>query len=158
MGRRGPKPSPTAVKKVRGDRRINQDEPVMPAAMPDCPDHLTGEARVEWDRQCEMLYECGILTEADRAILTVYCDAWGQYVEASNDLRKYGRMLVSKEGTPYQSPAFNIAVRLWKLVQTLSAEIGATPTSRNGVTAVKPVGNADDKADDKAEFFLKVTG
>ena len=157
MGRGGGrKPSPTAIKVARGDRRINKDEPKPPAGAPDCPKHLMGEARTEWDRLCEMLYGCGILTEADRAIMTVYCDAWGQYVDASIDLRKYGRMLISKKtGIPYDSPAFTQATRLMTLVKALSSEIGMTPSSRNGVTAVKPEAS---NGDGKAEFFLKVTG
>jgi hypothetical protein len=52
MGRRGPKPAPTALKIAAGVRadRINVDSPAGPVGVPTPPPWLTGEARAEWDR------------------------------------------------------------------------------------------------------------
>ena len=47
---RGRKPKPTAVKIDEGNpgkRRINGREPKPPASLPDCPAHLSDEAKLE---------------------------------------------------------------------------------------------------------------
>lgn len=54
----GRKSKPTAVKKLEGNlgkRKLNKKEPVPAKRMPDYPDWLLPEAKVEWERLCEKL-------------------------------------------------------------------------------------------------------
>ena len=69
---RGRKPKPTALKLIEGNpgkRAINGQEPMPPASLPDCPQHLTTEARAEWQRLAEILNGIGLLTQVDRAAM-----------------------------------------------------------------------------------------
>ena len=72
MGRRGPAPKPTALKRLQGNpgkRALNDSEPRPTATMPRCPTHLQGEARAEWRRVARGLHDAGLLTQIDRAAL-----------------------------------------------------------------------------------------
>ena len=46
------------------------------------PHFLKGEARREWTRVARVLRKNGLLTEADRSMLTLYCEAHQTYREA----------------------------------------------------------------------------
>lgn len=73
---RGPKPTPTALRRLQGNpgkRAGNHDEPVPPADLPTCPNHLNAPAREEWDRLASVLHEMGVVTLVDRAALAAYC-------------------------------------------------------------------------------------
>lgn len=84
MGQRGPKPTPLAVKALTGARiRTAADlgDGVHPEVrVPTMPKHLIGPARTEWKRIAPLLIELRLLTELDRAALTMYCQAWGELV------------------------------------------------------------------------------
>lgn len=86
----GRKPLPTHLKMVRGTLqkcRMNPDEPTPAPEIPDAPPHLSPEAREEWERLALELYELGILSTIDRAALAAYCQAYGRWVEAEEQLR-----------------------------------------------------------------------
>jgi hypothetical protein len=68
--KRGPKPTPTALRRLQGNpgkRAWNHDEPVPPADLPTCPDHLNAAARDEWERLASVLHEMGVVTLVDDA-------------------------------------------------------------------------------------------
>ena len=59
------------------------DDTVRPAvSIPTCPPHLGPDAREEWDRITVHLEKLGLITDIDRAALSAYCSAWGDYVWA----------------------------------------------------------------------------
>lgn len=89
MGLRGPAPTPTRILETRGSWRakINDGELRFPEGEPNCPAFLSREAKAEWRRQVELLRAAGILTEADRAALAVYCEAWGEFAELCTRLK-----------------------------------------------------------------------
>ena len=83
MGARGPCPTPTAVLEARGSTvpgRRRTGEPRPPVEAPGCPSWLSREARAEWRRVVAELERMGVIAKADRAALTVYCEAWGDFV------------------------------------------------------------------------------
>jgi len=47
MGKRGPRPAPTGLRLVKGERasRLNTDEPQPKEGLPACPDEATAEVR-----------------------------------------------------------------------------------------------------------------
>ena len=61
MGKRGPRPTPTAVLRARGSRRADRNpdrlEPEPPPGPPECPAWLNADAKVVWDQMVALLSE-----------------------------------------------------------------------------------------------------
>jgi P27 family predicted phage terminase small subunit len=163
MGRpRGNKPAPTQLKLIKGtrDSRINKSEAHISASgMPEPPEHLSPEARIEWDRVCPDLYKAGLLTKVDRAILGAYCSAYGRWQLAEMALATYrtkreregdlyhGIVLGTTHGNTVQNPMVG-AVRTALLdMSRYCTDLGMTPSSRGRVTAAPPAPESEDPAD-----------
>jgi len=149
MAKPGPKPSPTAIKKLRGNpgnRPLNANEPDIPTDMPDCPDHLDKIGKTEWTRLAVLLDGRGLITKAERAVLTAYCETWSIHVKASKDLHTYGMILMSDKGVPYQSPYLGIVNVSTRTLMALAAELGLSPSSRSRITAAPTKKVVDPKA------------
>ncbi len=137
--KRGPKPTPTALRRLQGNpgkRAWNHDEPVPPADLPTCPDHLNAAAREEWDRLASVLHEMGVVTLVDRAALAAYCQCYGRWVEAEEKMRTTPMLLKTASGYVQQSPWLSIANKQLELMGRYMAELGLTPASRSRVTSV----------------------
>lgn len=135
---RGPKPKPTALRRLQGNpgkRGYNHDEPVAPDAMPDCPPHLGFAAREEWDRLAEVLHRMGVLTTVDRAALAAYCQCYGRWVEAEEKLQSTPMLLKTATGYVQQSPWLSISNKQLELMGRYMAELGLTPAARSRVAA-----------------------
>jgi P27 family predicted phage terminase small subunit len=136
---RGRKPKPTALKRLSGNpgkRGYNHDEPVPPDGLPDCPAHLSFDAREEWHRLAATLHRMGILTTVDRAALAAYCQAWGRWVEAEEKLQGSPTLLKSPSGYVQQNPWLSIANKQLEIMGRYMAELGLTPASRSRVQVV----------------------
>ena len=145
-GRSGRRPEPTALKVLRGNpgkRPLNPREPRPKVAVPPCPAHLTGEARLEWRRASRLLAQMGLLSRMDKAALALYCQAWGRWVEAEEGLKKHGVMVKSPNGFPMQSPYLAVANEVMEQLRALLAEFGMTPSSRTRLS-VDPQGKEPD--------------
>jgi P27 family predicted phage terminase small subunit len=141
---RGRKPKPTHLKIVTGNpghRSLNENEPEFEPAMPSPPPHLSDEAKVEWGRVSELLYNAGLLTKVDRAVLAAYCQSYGVWVQAElalADMAKnqaVGRALLikTKSGNYIQNPlvgTINVAKRDCIRYAT---ELGMTPSARSRI-------------------------
>lgn len=135
---RGRPPKPTELKKLEGNpgkRPLNKREAKPDDTMPHCPDHLSEEAKREWKRMAARLRKVGLLTYVDRAALAMYCQAWGRWVKAEEELAKEdgGEVVTTDKGNLVQSPWLAIANRSMKQVQSLAAEFGMTPSARSRV-------------------------
>ncbi len=90
MGARGPAPTPTALKLVRGTARRDRMNPAEP--MPGAlevgsvpPPWLMGvRRRRAWVELAELLGDQHVLTAMDAAALALLVDAYGDYLEASD--------------------------------------------------------------------------
>lgn len=157
MGERGPKPAPVALQLVRGDPR-NQgkgklaallDETIRPTVeIPAPPKTLSKEARAEWERIAPHLASLGLVSQIDRAALTAYCTAWGDYEWAEKriaELNKAARALGDKTGdagrigkTPSGylqiSVQLQIRNRALEFMDKFLAQFGMSPSSRSRVT------------------------
>lgn len=141
MGRRGPAPEPTALKRLKGNpgkRPLNREEPRPPSTMPRCPSHLTGEARAEWRRVARTLYELGLLTGVDRAALAVYCQAWARWVKAEGQVAKHGEVVKTAAGNVMQNPYLSIANRAMRQMRDMARELGMTPSARSQIRVAPP--------------------
>src|SRR5947208_16259410 len=147
---RGRKPKPTSLRVLEGNpgkRALNDREPIAPAGVPDCPDHLDDEAKAEWFRTCATLREMGLLSKADRAALAAYCVAYSRWVTAERQVRQYGTIVKSpNKGFPMKSPYLVIADQAMEMMRKYLVEFGMTPSSRSRIR-VPPEGAAGNEFD-----------
>jgi len=161
----GPPPKPTHLKLITGNpgkRKLNKNEPKPTIGIPPVPDHLSDEAKAEWTRIAVDLNAIGLLTHVDRAALAAYCQAWADWVEAEEQLRRYGKVVKSpvkvvtrrsggaevtetSGGFPMQSPFLPIRNRALELMHKFLTEFGMTPAARSRISVTHGT-NAEDPA------------
>ena len=117
-----------------GHREIQSAPDVVPA-IPGCPLHLTGVARDEWDRISVDLLMAQLITRLDMAALTIYCEAWGEYVYARQMLQRPaeeggGYVVKTPNNYEVQSPWVAIANKAAEKMLKAGVEFGLTPSSR----------------------------
>lgn len=150
---KGRKPIPTKLKVLRGNpgkRKANVTEPKPVAAIPDCPKHLSSEAKAEWNRIVPELMSLGLLTRVDRAALAGYCQAWGRWVKAEDELAKTAEIVKTTQGNAIQNPWLSVANRAWDQLSKALVGFGMDPSSRTRIHA--PGGQ---KLDDFEEFLTR---
>ena len=138
MGARGPAPKPTALKRIDGNpgkRAINTTEPQFTAKAPQCPKHLTPEARKEWRRVSRELLDKNLLQVVDRAALAAYCQNWARWVQAENEMAapEFHLIETTDKGYQYISPWLNVANQALKQMRSFLTEFGLTPASRTRI-------------------------
>lgn len=140
MGKRGPKPKPTATKKLAGNpgkRRLNAKEPTPPpAARIDPPEWLSDEARAEFERLAPKLMTLGLFSDLDLVALANYCQAYGLFLQCNRDLVEQGTTtLIETQNGQYVAslPQFNQAMKLLQQMRAWGAEFGLTPSARSGL-------------------------
>ena len=146
MSRGGPKPKPTKLKLLHGEKnkdRINLKEPKPAPVVPKCPAWLNKDAKVEWKRISKELSILGLLTRMDMAALAAYCDCYSRFKNASKQLQKHGMIIKAPSGYPVQSPYLSILNKALTDMKSYLIEFGMTPSSR---TRISVEGN--DKDDD----------
>jgi P27 family predicted phage terminase small subunit len=137
---RGRKPKPTRTKKIAGNpgkRALPKHEARLPAAIPTTPSHLLAEARREWKRMSQLLYDAGLITLIDRAALAGYCQAWARWVKAEREITKKGETVWGVNGTLKASPWIGIAKGANEEMRKFLIEFGMTPSSRSRVEAAE---------------------
>lgn len=158
---RGRKNKPTGLKELQGNpgkRPLNEKEPKPETAIPDCPDFLKGEARKEWDRIAQELYDLGILSRIDRAGLAAYCQAWLDFVYASKQVDEEGEVLTSVRynkkgdeilGGKYLNPWVSLKLAAMDRLLRTASEFGMTPASRTRIKVETPT-----EEDEMATFLF----
>ena len=159
----GPTRKPTHLKLITGNpgrRPLNKNEPKPKPGIPAVPAHLSNEAKVEWGRIASQLNDIGLLTQVDRAALAAYCQAWADWVEAEEQLRRYGKVVKSpvktvtrrsggaevtetSGGFPMQSPFLSIRNRALEIMHKFLTEFGMTPAARSRITVTHGTNTAD---------------
>lgn len=143
MGRRGPAPTPTKLRLLKGNpgkRTIRKDEPAPPpVAAGSAPSYLAGLALEEWNRVEPELRKLGLLTVVDVPMLAAYCATFANWREADAKVREIsnapdqGYTVALNQGWVKRAKEERAALR------QLAAEFGFTPASRSRV----PAGAAD---------------
>lgn len=139
----GPSPKPTVLKKLAGNpgnRPLNDKEPEIREGKPTCPRHLNHDGKLEWKRISVILYEAGLLTYIDRALLASYCQHYGRWVEAEEKLKelksetpKMDLVIRTTNGNFVQNPWIQIANKAQEQMIKLATEFGMSPSSRSRV-------------------------
>jgi P27 family predicted phage terminase small subunit len=163
MGSRGPSPKPSAMKRLEGNpgkRKLNDREPRPPLGAPPRPTWIKGEALKEWKRVVPILEAVQVLTVADLATLTVYCQAWAELVECTKVISKEGRIVtepVCAGGEVVGSrkrkhPICSLQRDAFARMKVAAGELGLSPASR---TRIQSAGQAGDEVDPFAELMKR---
>ena len=134
----GRKPKPTVLKLIQGtyrSDRANPSEPKPCAMIPPCPKYLQGEAQKQYKKMAKKLARIGLMTELDDLALSMLCQAWSEYLEATDQMKKSGMLVKSPNGFPVLNPYLIAANQALKKVRSLLAEFGMTPGSRSRIHA-----------------------
>ncbi len=155
MGRRGPPPKPTALKRLAGNpghRPLNKNEPRFPAGVPPCPKSVLADpiAKAEWDRVVPELLRMRVLSEVHMAALGAYCNSFSEWQRAEEILRRGGRTYTNSNGTVCAHPAVSIVNQAKAQVRVWAAEFGMTPASSSRLGVSVP----DDQESEKARRFF----
>lgn len=156
MGQRGPRPTPTAILKLRGSWRghANDAEPQPPPGAPDCPDWLTAAAVAVWD-QVVARVPPGVLTRVDGNALGRYCDAMVRWKKAAKWVEENGEVYPIKDQAGklkclMQFPQVTQYNKLSALLLKFEQEFGLTPSSRSRIQIPDA---ATPQQSNKARFF-----
>jgi P27 family predicted phage terminase small subunit len=151
MGIRGRKPTPIALRLLRGNpgRRRLPKQQAKPAAGATCPRSLSAEARAEWRRLQPELLRLGLLSRIDRAAFAAYCEAWADFRWAVVTIKAEGRVIESGNHTRMPHVAMTIKRGAMKAIREFASEFGFTPASRMRVEMAPP----DGEDPDAARFF-----
>jgi P27 family predicted phage terminase small subunit len=140
MGRRGPRPTPTAILRLRGSGLAGRarGEPQAPPGIPPAPGWLTEESKLVWDQIVPVLDFMQVLTRADANALARYCTVWVRWRRAEDFIQRYGSTYPIKDESGNVKcflafPEVAIAHRLAMVLTRLEAEFGLTPSARSRV-------------------------
>lgn len=155
MAKRGRKPIPAALDKLRGHAGKRKRKPVDQAPMPEgeippgavvsfkvppAPAHLAPIARVEWARLAEKLVNMGLLRELDLVDFELRCAAYAEWRACDALIQKKGRTYRSK-GLIKIRPEVRIASDARKAVLAFDNRYGLNPVARADVAHVTGEGN-----------------
>ena len=143
--------TPTALKKLLGHpgkRKINEREPQPALCEPTMP-KLSSEAAKEWRRIVPILMGLGILTIADGAALSIYCEAFALWQRASHQLDS-SRNLTSDKSRKL----FSMADKSMKLAKSVLVEFGLTPASRPRLASFCIMPMTQEKDDPAKKYFF----
>lgn len=161
MGQRGPASLPGNVHLLRGNPSKKPlgslfEEFRPEIEIPDCPSWIWPEAKKEWKRITPVLEKYGLISKLDRAALSLYCQAWGEYVWAKKQLARAmklaedgrskalaagegwkggdGFMIPTPNGSFTYSPYWVAAKNAGTEVNRYLAAFGLSPSSRARVS------------------------
>lgn len=151
------KPKPTAMRILEGNpgkRPLNKKEPKPVVKRPPVPKHLNKVARREWNRMVKLLLGQRLITELDRAALAAYCQAWANWVEASEQveaLKARGSLIsYTENGYPVVSPWVGMQKQASAEMHRYLTEFGLTPSSRSKVQVIE-----EPERDDYGQFLSR---
>ncbi len=104
--------------------------PLRAVLMLSCPRRLSPEAKTEWRRVVPDMQKAGLLIEADRATLELFCATMGDVRELEKELRKNGRTITTPNGCLQPSPAWSQLRQARTDALKCAVQLGLTPKSR----------------------------
>jgi P27 family predicted phage terminase small subunit len=160
---RGRKPTPTALKILRGNpgkRPLPKGEVQPPPAHLTPPEWLSAPAQVHWHETAPLLHQQGLLTVLDTHAWAMACAAWERYLALSAVVDQEGMIIPTAREGWKTHPALRAAERSAELYLKIAREFGAAgPSSRVGL-AMQP--QEPDPLDeflrgkkDKSRFFRR---
>lgn len=150
-----PRQKPTQAYLNEGDTRklgINKlkeklaAEPQPSVGYPECPEHMTGDARAAWEFWASELEMMNLDRRPDTPALAAACMAYATVIEAYSKLERDGSVveeaITDKDGeivgTKYKTnPAFAVWNGAMTNLRHFCAEFGLTPASRSRIRVDK---------------------
>lgn len=132
---RGRKPKPTHLKVLEGNpgrRPLNDREPEPEPILLMPPPELPKIARDEWNRLARELYDLGMLTNLDQAIMEAYCYSYAKWKNALKEVDGHP-IVKTKNGNIIQNPWETVANRAYDQMIRALTELGLSPPSRSRV-------------------------
>lgn len=136
MGKRGPSPKPTAIKRLEGNpgkRALNDREPEPEVGVGEPPDWLPDDGKAHWHELAPKLESLRVLTEVDRPVFAQLCQVWASFIEASRRLDENDRIYVADSGysqiTAYASDVKALRAEYLRL----AGKFGMTASDRTGI-------------------------
>ena len=143
MATRGPKPTPTHLKLVRGNpgkRALPKKGTEIPVVVEEIapPPFLSDDAKVEWGRMLQALVALKLVSSLDRAAFAAYCQAYGRWAQAERalgamrerDPHSAGLLVKTTGDNIVQTPLVGIANEAMADMVRYAAEFGMTPSAR----------------------------
>ena len=153
MGKRGPRPTPTALRILRGNpsqKALPKDEPEPPPAEPSmtaCPNWVKGSGRTLWNKMAPRALGLGLLTVVDMPKFEAFCMAYGRWRQYERLAERVGPADAVAKG--YRKAADTASSRMAQL----GSAFGFDPSSRTGVKATRQSLPADAGEAVKRRFF-----
>ena len=135
------KQKPQALKKLQGTYRKDRDggaDDALSKKKPTCPSWLDKEAKAEWRRVVNDLFDAGLLRNVDKTALASYCQLYSTWKEASLLVQEKGLIIKTTNGNIIPSPALGIANVAQRDMMKALKEFGMTPSSRARLEPDKP--------------------
>lgn len=136
MGKRGPTPTPNAVKIAEGTYRRDRhgDAALVAPGVPIKPKWLGEVGSAVWDETIEKLLAVdGLLAQMDGAALSIYCDAWEDFHDAVESINQEGAVCIGEKGGAYPHPAVGMKNQARAVIAKYEAKFGLTPSDRVGL-------------------------
>jgi len=130
---------PDALKKLHGTARKDRSvgSTATATGMPTRPTGLSPQAVRVWKSLAPKLHGLGLLAEIDQSTFAVYCQAYGDWLEATRLLNKLGvANWYSETESGYRQVIPEVAVRdkAYQVMQRLETRFGLDPSSRSGIS------------------------
>lgn len=140
MGQRGPKPRPTHLKVIEGEResRINRDEPLPTEDKAVKPEGMSEGAAGVWDELAPDLIDKGCLTPWDVHLFEAFCEAVHTYRENRDLLRIHGYTERGAAGGVIKSPYHQIMRDCTQTMAQIGSRFGFTPGDRANLEIKQP--------------------
>ncbi len=136
MGQRGPAPTSSRLKLLKGETRpsrVNYEEPLPRRADFSPPKDISPQARGIWEEVIEAVAHTGMLTSADLHTLRLYCEAAIRYRQAEQMYLETGPLTRGQNGEVVKSPLHQIVRDNAVLMLQLASKLGLTPAARSGL-------------------------
>lgn len=152
MGKRGPKPKPTAVRIFEGDpgrllpKREGELVPLTGEICPMPPAWIGTVGAMVWNEIAPVLWRVGCLSTNDERLLSQYCEAWEDFFRARELVELEGITQTNDKGMQTSHPAVRQKRDAMLLIRQIGAEFGMSPASRVGLKIT------DDRTDALSAF------
>lgn len=146
MARPGPAPKPLQLRMIEGtDRKGRQGRsPIDLSTVPDPPKdvpepthELSSEVRRHWDKLCRDLEAMDMLTSADAAAMTAYCEAVELHSRASRTVGKSPLLVQNSHGNLVVNRTITVQQEAARTLLRFAQEFGLTPAARTQVEVAK---------------------
>lgn len=138
---RGRKPKPAALKRLDGNpgkrKIVDPPKPPKGSKPPSPPACLSKLAKKEWRRLAKTLFDMGLLCPNYVAAFAVYCQAWADWFDSREELKK-GLTVLTPNGFMQQSAFYSIANSALKNMKDYIALFGLSPVDIERLPARNP--------------------